>query len=395
MITTTGSVFSSDFDSNSASENINIGANQTDGILYIGSASNRTGAINIGTGQTDGTSNIIIGSTGITGAGNQTITFNRPITTNNNAITAGTGSISGGAINCTSISTNLGSVIAGQILILNNTFATISSISTTGALTCSRITLTTRNTNFTGTLYGDSDTILAADVVTGYSTLRSPSINAIADTGNVTICSNQTTGTLDIGVSNLRTTGAINIGTGNSIASQPINIGSSNNSSTQTVTINRPISMPGFIYSVGNQIGYFLNIPAFYSTAEGNLTESGVKKDTLITTTNLIHNADYLINYSISFKPTVDFNATKLQFGLYSSSIGGAGFIPHLSQNLHMLYGLTGSTSVRYLTSEEYCYSGSGFLKYRSTTTYLFSHIMVFVPTAPNILVNVNFIRIS
>ena len=339
-----GSILSSTFNSGAPGSVLDIGANQTTGILSIGNNASRTGAINIGTLST-GSHAINIGNSSST----QTVNINRPLTTNsistnNNTFTSGTGSITGGALSCTTITSNNNTITAGT------------------------------------------------SSVTGGSIISS-TFNSGGPSSAINIGENQTSGIISIGNKSNRT-GAINIAT-LTTGAHAINIG--NSASTQTVTINRPIRMPAFVYSNGQEIGYTQNSNAFYSTATSNPIASDVRKVTLITpTTNLINNANYLVNYSISITPVVDFNATKLKFGIYNAGAIFSDFIPNLSQNLHMLSGLSGATTAtRYLTTETYCYSGSGFLKYSSSSTYSLSLIMTFLSTAPIVLANVDLIRIS
>jgi hypothetical protein len=115
---TGGQILSPLYNSSDPGIDLSIGSTLIEGKLTIGGANSRTGAINIGTGTNNsgaidiGTNSgainigtltasgtiqaITIGST--TADANQTITFNRPITTNNNAINAGLSTITVGSI---------------------------------------------------------------------------------------------------------------------------------------------------------------------------------------------------------------------------------------------------------------------------------------------------------
>ena len=210
---TGGSIISSTFNSGGVGSVLDIGANQTNGILSIGNNASRTGAINIGT-LTTGAHTINIGNSTST----QTININRPLTTNtintnNNTLNTGTGSISGGALSCTTINTN------------NNTFTSGTGSITGGALSCTTIT-SNNNTISAGTSSVSGGSIIS-------STFNSDGIGSVLDIGT-----NQTTGVLSIG-NNASRTGAINIGT-LSTGAHAINIG--NSASTQTININRPLT---------------------------------------------------------------------------------------------------------------------------------------------------------
>jgi len=58
----------------------------------------------------------------------------------------------------------------------------------------------------------------------------------------------------------------------------------------------------------------------------------------------------------------------------------------------------TGSSvinSTRFFTNDSYTYSGGGFLRYNSASTYTFTFIMDFLATAPIVQTGIEFIRIS
>ena len=336
-----GSILSSTFNSGAPGSVLDIGANQTTGILSIGNNAARTGAINIGT-LTTGTHAINIGNS----ASNQTVNINRPLTTNsistnNNTFTSGTGSITGGALSCTTITSNNNTITAG------------------------------------------TSSVTGGSIIS--STFNSGAPGSVLDIG-----ANQTSGILSIG-NNASRTGAINIGT-LTTGAHAINIG--NSASTQTVTINRPIRMPGLSYSNGNEIGYSQNniitFSAFNPTPNPPLP--GTLMNTPITTTNLINNANYLIKYSLIIAPQVSFNVTKLQYGLYTT-----GFVTSCSNN-QSVNGLTSTgatTTTRFLSTDTYSYSGSGFFKYNSASSYSFSYFIDYLATAPIIVANIDLIRIS
>ena len=338
------------------------------------------------------------------------------ITSNNNTITAGTGSIIGGALVCTTIQNNGNTLNCGNITCgtinsgtintgnaqihttsgVNCNYTDISgtmyskgiavrnasnldtmTVSTNGALSCTTIT---SNNN---TITAGSSSVIAGSIIS--STFNSGAPGSVLDIG-----ANQTSGILSIG-NNASRTGAINIGT-LTTGAHAINIG--NSASTQTVTINRPIRMPGLSYSNGNEIGYSQNdnitFSAFNPTPNPPLP--GTLMNTPITTTNLINNANYLIKYSLIIVPQVSFNVTKLQYGLYTT-----GFVTSCSNN-QSVNGLTSTgatTTTRFLTTDTYSYSGSGFFKYNSASSYSFSYFIDYLATAPVIVANIDLIRIS
>jgi phosphoheptose isomerase len=349
------------------------------------------------------------------------------ITTNNSNITCGGGSISGATITASSNLVSNGGIIVndgtnntstvqqdGQITCKNflirqpgtsnfplsisvsgdvlgngadfvrfqstglNIFNTLSSgvfgtlqasINNAGALSCKSIT-------------SNNNTISAGTGAISTTTLNSSTIGGVLDIG-----ANQTTGALSIG-NNAGRTGAINIATLTTGANS-INIG--NSASTQTININRPIRMPGFIYSSGNEIGYTQNDATIFSTATGNPTLSGTIMKTTITTTNLILNANYLIKYSLTISPLADFNVTKFSYGLCTT-----GFIPGNSNNIAVLSGTTVITSTRFSTTDTYSYSGSGFFRYNNPVVpYGFGYLIDYLATPPIIVTNIDLIRIS
>ena len=331
-----GSILSSTFNSGAPGSVLDIGANQTTGILSIGNNANRTGAINIGT-LTTGAHEINIGNS----ASTQTVKINRPLTTNsistnNNTFTSGTGSITGGALSCNTITSNNNTISAG------------------------------------------SSSVSGGSIIS--STFNSGAPGSVLDIG-----ANQTSGILSIG-NNASRTGAINIGT-LTTGAHAINIG--NSTSTQTININRPIRLPGLTYSNGNEIGYSQNDNlTFFSPT--NPVLPGTLMNAPITTTNLINNANYLIKYSLTIVPQVNFNVTKLQYGLYTT-----GFVTSCSNNQSVHTGTTVVTTTRFLTTDSYSYSGSGFFKYNSASSYSFSYFIDFLATAPVIVTNIDLIRIS
>lgn len=79
---------SNTYQSSSINQLMTIGNNQisASATMSIGCNTGRLGNINIANTQTIGTSNIVIGSTAITGAGSQNIQINRPLTIGYNAV---------------------------------------------------------------------------------------------------------------------------------------------------------------------------------------------------------------------------------------------------------------------------------------------------------------------
>jgi hypothetical protein len=305
------------------------------------------------------------------------------ITTNNNTINSGTGSISGGALSCTTLTSSTSNGLTSQGLVVKNGSTTNASLSNLGVLTCKAIQNNGNTLGCGNITCGSIDTInneIDCGTGTVFAGIFSASGDSVLNSGTssskISIGSNQGSGSIDIGMNGGRS-GDINIG-------YPTVSGS--------INIGRPIRMPGLVYTNSLEIGYSQNITETYSTSTGNGTESGIRKITTLPV--LINNANYLINYSLQIDPLANFNATKLQFGIYRTTIF-TDPIPNLSQNLHMLSGSTGATTTRYITAELYCYSGSGFLKYNSISTYSFSHIITFTGTVPTIIVNIDIIRIS
>jgi hypothetical protein len=148
--------------------------------------------------------------------------------------------------------------------------------------------------------------------------------------------------------------------------------------------------MPGLLYTTGQEIGYSLYNGVFFSSPT-NPVIPGAFMNTPITTTNLINNANYLINYYLTIVPQANFNVTSFQYGLYSSSV----FVSGLNQKPSMYSGNSTIDSTRFLTTETYNYTGCGFLRYNSSSTYTFTFIMAFLATAPIVQTGIEFIRIS
>ena len=330
-------------------------------------------------GTLSSTNTTITGTIGVSGLSS----LNGGITTNNNTINSGTGSISGGALSCTTLTSSTLNGLTCQGLIVKNGTTTNASLSNLGVLTCKAIQ-NNGNTlgcgNITCARIDTTNNQIDCGTGTVFAGIFSASGDSVLNSGTssskISIGSNQGSGSIDIGMNGGRS-GDINIG-------YPTVSGS--------INIGRPIRMPGLVYTNSSEIGYSQNTTVTYSTSTGNGTESGIRKITTLPV--LINNANYLINYSLQIDPLANFNATKLQFGIYRTTIF-TDPIPNLSQNLHMLSGSTGANSTRYITAELYCYSGSGFLKYNSISTYSFSHILTFTGTVPTIIVNIDIIRIS
>jgi hypothetical protein len=395
-----GSILSSTFNSSAPGSVLNIGGNQTTGVLSIGNNSGRTGAINIGT-LTTGTHAINIGNS----ASTQTVNINRPlstnsITTNNNNINAGSGTVfanifsaSGASVlNSGTVSTSIdigSNQTSGVINIGVNGLRTgninIGNASTSGSIEIGNPsgsqTVSINRPLTTNTINTNNNTISAGTGAISTTTLNSSTVGGVLDIG-----ANQTTGALSI-ANNAGRTGAVNIATLTTGANS-INIG--NSASTQTININRPIRMPGLLYTTGQEIGYSLYNGVFFSSPTNPVLPSTFM-NTPIPTANLVNNANYLINYYLSIVPQANFNVTSFQYGLYSSS----SFVGGLFQKPSMYSGNTVITSTRFLTSETYTYSGGGFLRYNSASTYTFTFIMDFLATAPIVSTGIEFIRIS
>jgi phosphoheptose isomerase len=395
-----GSILSSTFNSSAPGSVLNIGGNQTTGVLSIGNNSGRTGAINIGT-LTTGTHAINIGNS----ASTQTVNINRPlstnsITTNNNNINAGSGTVfanifsaSGASVlNSGTVSTSIdigSNQTSGVINIGVNGLRTgninIGNASTSGSIEIGNPsgaqTVSINRPLTTNTINTNNNTISAGTGAISTTTLNSSTVGGVLDIG-----ANQTTGALSI-ANNAGRTGAVNIATLTTGANS-INIG--NSASTQTININRPIRMPGLLYTTGQEIGYSLYNGVFFSSPTNPVLPSTFM-NTPIPTANLVNNGNYLINYYLSIVPQANFNVTSFQYGLYSAS----SFVGGLFQKPSMYSGNTVITSTRFLTSETYTYSGGGFLRYNSASTYTFTFIMDFLATAPIVSTGIEFIRIS
>ena len=291
-----------------------------------------------------------------------------------------------GVLTCFDI-INGGMLTSRGLTIKNNLNVDVATITTDGILTCKEFQ-NNGNTLYCGditcgSINSGSSTITGYNLVSTIS-VTAPAINSSAPNLNIIIGGTQTSGRIDIG-NNTSRTGAINIAT-TVTGNQNINIG--NSSSTQTININRPIRLPGLLYTSGSEIGYTQNDAVFFSTGSGNPVIPNTRMNTQITATNLINNANYMIKYSLLIVPQANFNVTRFQYGLYDT-----GFMTSLSQNPTALSGTT--TTLRFDTSDVYSYSGSGFFRYDNTKTYNLSFIMAFLATAPNVQTNIDLIRIS
>ena len=297
-------------------------------------------------------------------------------TIQNNNNTLNCGNITSGSINSGTIDANsnliqtTGSLQSRALTIKNTSNVNVATISNLGALSCTTIT-SNNNTITSGTSSVSGGSILSSVFNSG-------------DPGSgLDIGSNQVGGNLTIG-NNATRSGSVNIC---SLASNnAINIG--NSSSTQTININRPIRLPGLLYTSGSELGYSQNDSIFFSTGTGNPVLPNTRMDTPITATNLINNANYMIRYSLLIIPQANFNVTRFQYGLYDT-----GFMTSLSQNPTAFSGTT--STLRFDTSDVYSYSGSGFFRYDNTKSYKLSFIMAFFATAPYVQTNIDLIRIS
>ena len=325
-----GSILSSVFNSGAPGSVLDIAANQIAGVLNIGNNAGRTGAINIGT-LTTGAHAINIGNS----ASTQTVSINRPLTTNtintnNNTLNTGTGTITGGALSCTTITTNNNTINAG-----------------------------------TGVISGGS--------------FSSDNYNSKGSTFDLGIGNTQTSGSINIGNSTART-GSVNICT--SASNNNINIG--NISLFQQLNINIPIRLGSFVYTSGSEMGFSQN-----NTSVSTAVPPGTRVDTTISNTNLINHGNYMISYSLTIAPTVNFSITKLIFGLRTT-----GYVTNCHKNESFLTSST--TAIRLTTTGgPYVYQGSGFFKYNSSVLYTFSYQMDYLATSPAVVTNIDLIRIS
>jgi hypothetical protein len=325
-----GSILSSVFNSGAPGSVLDIAANQIAGVLNIGNNAGRTGAINIGT-LTTGAHAINIGNS----ASTQTVSINRPLTTNtintnNNTLNTGTGTITGGALTCTTITTNNNTINAG-----------------------------------TGVISGGS--------------FSSDNYNSKGSTFDLGIGNTQTSGSINIGNSTART-GSVNICT--SASNNNINIG--NISLFQQLNINIPIRLGSFVYTSGSEMGFSQN-----NTSVSTAVPPGTRVDTTISNTNLINHGNYMISYSLTIAPTVNFSITKLIFGLRTT-----GYVTNCHKNESFLTSST--TAIRLTTTGgPYVYQGSGFFKYNSSVLYTFSYQMDYLATSPAVVTNIDLIRIS
>jgi hypothetical protein len=276
----------------------NLCSTQT-GQLNIGTASGRTGAINIGTNS--GAINIgtLTGSTttqaitiGNASATLQTITFNRPIITNNNAITAGTGTIStsgainGGAITGTSLSSGTGTITGGAI--------------TCGTINCNTIITNNNNINAgTGSITGR---VLTANVK-----VNTISVEPSTSSDEFDLCGAHT-GILNIG-KGINRPGAINIGSGTGM-SGTINIATSNTNSG-AINIGTGTNNSGAI-SIGTSSGN-VNI--------GTSTASGMIQAITIGSTTANENQTITFNRPLTCK-SIDTQNSNISTGTGSISSG-------------------------------------------------------------------------
>ena len=263
-----------------------------------------------------------------------------------------------------------GNLQSRGLTIKNTSNVDVATISNLGAISCTTIT-------------SNNNTINAGTSSVSGGTILSSVYNSGAPSSALDIGGNQVAGQISIG-NNLTRTGAVNICTLTS--NNAINIG--NSSTTQQLNINRPIRLPGLVYTNGQEIGYTQNNAVFFSGPTGNPVVPNTRMNTSITATNLINNANYMIKYSLLIIPQANFNVSRFQYGLYDT-----GYMISLSQNNSVLSGT--ATTIRFDTSDTYTYSGSGFFKYDSTKTYNLSFTMGFLSTAPYVQTNIDLIRIS
>ena len=193
-----------------AAGTIKIGNSLTTGPLYIGcgstTATHTTGPILIGSDST-ATGGISIGTNSTT----------LPLTAN--AINIGSGTYTTNILGT--------STMSGLITASSGLTATSGNITASSGVV---IAPTVRNGANTGS-------ISPGGIITGTSIIA-PSYNASANADDVGICTNQTSGFLNIGTGARTTAGTINIGTGSGAVVNPINIGGAGSSTLLTGVVN-------------------------------------------------------------------------------------------------------------------------------------------------------------
>jgi hypothetical protein len=256
---------------------------QSSGILSIGESTIRTGAINIATTLThQNNQQITIGSTG---ASNQTITVNRPITI------SGTGGLS---CNGTLISRglNINTTTTNNVITLDNTGI---------------------NLNERGIILNNGVITITFPNVPLYRVTLKPGeldvyrVNPPTMTDNINFCDVQTSGILSIGETPSRT-GAINIATLlDHQNNQKITIGSTG-ASNQTITVNRPITIGYLSNPTSNmQIG-----GSIFSTASNvSITSAVTTNITTLVASSGVFMVSYCLRHTIA-SSTVAFTNTNV-----------------------------------------------------------------------------------
>ena len=195
-------------------------------------------------------------------------------------------------------------------------------------------------------------TVVTGGISVGTCGITGQSFDSSAPGNEINIGSNQTRGILNIGTAQGRT-GNINIGTG-ATGNAPINIGSTG-STTQVITINRPLSMPGFVYERVNEIGYRKD---FYDTMT---IRSDVYNALELDKQYLIENAKYMACFSLEINCTGSKIVDKIQYGLARSvstlGITGSFIDSCYNNNIHNL---------TLVANRSYMYQGNCFFQYNS-----------------------------
>jgi hypothetical protein len=279
VLTALTSITAPAINSSAPNFNIIIGGTQTSGRIDIGNNALRTGAINIATNVT-GTHSINIGNS----ASFQTININRPltcyaITTNNNTINAGNGSITGGGLT-----------------ILDPTFVNVASISTAGDISGKSLTTTSNIVTSGGSINANIGSINGASV-NASSTMKTPSINSLSITTDLDISPNQSSGNINVGNPSIMVTQKLQVRRSITIQYPPSISYHDLGGSMDTTMFSTYISVPtGTVKTIGT----ISNVPA------------GL----------------YLIFYSFVFRISVsDITFTKQEYGI-SSVLDSFGTTP-------------------------------------------------------------------
>ena len=193
-------------------------------------------------------------------------------------------------------------------------------------------------------------------------------------------------GVINIGTGTVRS-GNINIGTGkNTNSVQIIAIGSGDNNATgQVIRFSRPIQLPSFVQTSDKELGFTFNYTA---TTTGYVSGTGPIQLT-IPATLFYSDANYMFKCSLSISSTVTKTLTSIKFGLNRSN-APIGYITGCYND--MLIN-TGTAVV--LTNK--IYQLSSFFRYAPSGSYTFDYAISYTGTAGtlSVVAFIEFIRIG